>query len=477
MTLVQEMSPGTVSVSYFNTAQGGGRVVLGNFELLKELGAGTFATTYLAKQHGSDRSAVVKIAHPHLMSQEMGELVRLRFGIEFRALTRFKHPNLVTFFMAGETDSGEPAIAMEYIDGRMFSDVLNGHAPLELKHNAQIFMQVASALVVVHSAGVVHRDVTPSNIMLTRDHNRRLLVKVLDFGVAQLDDTRLGRTLGPIGTLRYLAPELCEGEASSASDMFSLGSMLWWALTGVEFMRDINSLGDFLRRLEGYTPPDPRELAPKLPASIAKLVQRLLDADPLRRPTAEQFLSAWQRILGEAKLSRPSSHSAILRGREASSGKSAASAGWGAATSGKLSIALSRPDTNVLQAARGGVEVTRETGAFPSISPDRPRPEASRPPSDGSGSLTQADLERYLLDAAPAWLLELSEAIAAGNVARRRALSGELITLSLSLSEPQLGALAERLFMLSPRASVNALHEVVDELKVEYAEVTRRRLG
>ena len=274
-----------------------GSIVLGGFEILEELGTGAYATAYLAKQLGSERQAVVKIAHSHLVKQELGEMIRSRFAAEFRALTRVNHPNLVTIFTAGETNSGLPAIAMEYIHGKTLHEVFLEHAPLPMRASAEIFMQLVSALAAVHSAGVVHRDVTPSNVILTRGHDQRLCVKLLDFGIAQLNDTEGMHTLGPIGTPRYLSPEQFDGQASSSSDMFSIGSMLWWAFTGTEFMHDVTSLSELFRRLSRSTPPDPREQEPALSPAISALIQDLLQQDPESRPTAQEFLDNWKPTL------------------------------------------------------------------------------------------------------------------------------------------------------------------------------------
>ena len=278
-----------------------GDVVLGNFELVAVLGTGTYAVAYLAKQEGSERLAVVKVAHPHLMTQKLGDMVRGRFAAEFRAMTRIQHPNLVTIFTAGETPNELPALAMEYVEGHSLQEIFLERAPLTQEELVPIFMQLASALNATHRAGVVHRDVTPSNIILSRKLGGEPCIKLLDFGVARLDDISSNQSFGPVGTPRYLAPEQFFGEAVRASDMFSFGSLLWWAVTGEEYLKDIDSIRSFYRHIsETKGPPDPRSARPTLNPVLATLVQDLLHPEADRRPSAAEFIRRWLGLYEES---------------------------------------------------------------------------------------------------------------------------------------------------------------------------------
>lgn len=271
-----------------------GRVELGCFRLEEIIGRGSYGITYRAEQLGFDRDAVVKIAHAELFESRDAELARRRFADELRAATRVQHPNLVTLYTAGETTDGLPAIAMELVLGDLVEDLLLAY-PAGLPHAllAPAFSQLGSALAALHAADVVHRDLSPRNVIFDSRPGRPPRIKVLDFGVARLRG-RPRHTLGAVGTPRYMAPEQLIGRAVPASDMFSLGAILWWALTGEEYRRDTLSIEDlYLSNLEGRSNTDPRMISPDLPPKASTLVERLLSPDVDERPTAEEFLALW----------------------------------------------------------------------------------------------------------------------------------------------------------------------------------------
>lgn len=273
-----------------------GTTVLGSFHLLREIGHGSFAVAYLARQLGTERHAVVKIPHRHLMEEtDRGERIRRRFAAELRASTRVRHHNIAVVYTAGDTDDGMPAIAMEYVPGQMLARKLATEGPLPPGEAGQMGCQIASALGAVHSAGIIHRDVSPRNIIASTDSDGNARYVLLDFGIAKLDG--LGnRTLGAVGTPRYMAPEQMHGRAVSKSDMFALGAVLWWVLTGQEHLARIKDLTGFLAwHLEPQDPPDPRDVQPSIPAPVARLVTRLLHPDPEQRPNARAFAEAWMR--------------------------------------------------------------------------------------------------------------------------------------------------------------------------------------
>jgi serine/threonine protein kinase len=259
---------------------------LGGFRLLSVLGEGSFATAYLAQQIGTERRAVLKVAHAHLIRGPHGEMIRQRFDAEVRAITRIQHPNMVTVYTSGLTPENIPYIAMEFIQGHSLDHRLIHTAPLRREIVLTLFEQVASVLKSAHSLGVVHRDITPSNIMIQEDAHGMPIARVLDFGIAMLDEKHT-HTVGPIGTPRYLAPEQLNGRAVAQSDIFSLGAIMWWALTGREYLDQAASIFDIFRiyNHEGV-PNDPRTVRAEVDPELASLVTAMLQASPAARPDA-----------------------------------------------------------------------------------------------------------------------------------------------------------------------------------------------
>ncbi len=270
-----------------------GHTELEAFKLTRVLGRGTFGTAYLAEQLGTERRAVVKIAHADLVEGETGTEVRARFDSEVRAATRVSHPNLVTIYTSGETDDGLPAIAMEYVEGETLGRVLSREETLgdEL---FEVFDQVGSALYAIHEEGVLHRDVAPGNVMISRDHSGDVRAVLLDFGMARLADLP-GTSLSPVGTPHFVAPEQLISRPEPASDVFSLGALLWWALCGSRMRTDRRGC-----------PLGSPVVNPAYDAQLEPLLRSMVEPEPERRPAIGEFLDHWRAIFLR-ELPRPSS--------------------------------------------------------------------------------------------------------------------------------------------------------------------------
>jgi serine/threonine protein kinase len=276
-----------------------GDTVLGCFRLTETIGSGSFATAYLAEQLGTDRLAVVKIPHRHMLAGPHGEELRRRFEAEARASTRTKHPNLVTVYLVGETHYGLPAIAMEYIVGETLGERLTRCAPLDDEELGSLGVQLADVLATLHGVGIVHRDLSPSNVLL-QDRAGESWVKLVDFGVAKLLDVP-GRTVGPMGTPGYVAPEQLIGDVGPRTDVYSLGALLWWCLTGHERPDDFHD-GSLRARIGSLEGPDPRSIRPDAPDGFSELVRAALIPEPSARPTMSQFLEAWRQLASPARV-------------------------------------------------------------------------------------------------------------------------------------------------------------------------------
>src|SRR5512143_211070 len=203
---------------------------VGRYEIISLLSAGGMGELYHARDPELGRDVVVKLLprrgvfHPDAVE---------RFVREARAASALNHPNIVTVYEIGESDSGH-FIAMELIEGRTLRQ-LRAESP-SIQTIARIGAQAARALGVAHSAGIIHRDIKPENVMVRDDG----YVKVLDFGIAQLGATSMGdpetRITQPgvvVGTMRYMSPEQAQGnQVTPSSDMFSLGIVLYELAAG-----------------------------------------------------------------------------------------------------------------------------------------------------------------------------------------------------------------------------------------------------
>ena len=205
------------------------RLVAGRYRLGELLGRGGMAEVYAAHDERLQRSVAVKLLRPELAARDD---VRLRFEVEARAAAGLAHPNVVGVYDTGE-DEGLPFIVMERLPGETLADRIAA-GPVDPAWLRERALEVLSALGAAHSAGIVHRDVKPGNILLASDGH----AKMADFGIAKSierlpDEVELTGTNLLVGTPAYVAPERMAGNpATPASDIYSLGVVLYEALAG-----------------------------------------------------------------------------------------------------------------------------------------------------------------------------------------------------------------------------------------------------
>ena len=255
------------------------QVLVGRYRLIRELGAGAMGTVWLAQDNTLKRQVAVKRVTDPLTPQlgRQAEMARLRAMREGRVAARLSHPNAVGIYDVAIHD-GEPWLVMEYVPSRTLSDIVHTHGPIPPQRAALLGTQIASALAEAHRVGIVHRDVKPSNLLLTEDGQ----AKLTDFGIARSGgDATLTASGLVTGTPAYFAPELARGaEPASASDTWSLGATLYFAVEGTPpFGNDDNPLVLLGRVANQPVPPPTR--AGELTATIMRLLHR----DPARRPT------------------------------------------------------------------------------------------------------------------------------------------------------------------------------------------------
>ncbi len=215
------------------------------------------------------------------------EVFRHRFMREARSAVLIDHPNVVDVLDFGETPEGLLFIAMEFLEGEDLSSYLGRTGRMHWPHAVVVLRQIAAALAAAHDCGVVHRDVKPSNILLRQDGSGGLIVKLLDFGVAKLENQMVSRVLtraeDVVGTVLYMSPEQAEGRtADLRSDVYAFGVTAFQTLTG-----DVPFPGrDLFKVMSAHLnepAPDPSSSAPEMPPWGSQFVLRCLEKPPHAR--------------------------------------------------------------------------------------------------------------------------------------------------------------------------------------------------
>jgi len=261
------------------------------YELRDLAGSGGMADVYLAYDRVLDRHVAIKLPKARYASDE--EFVE-RFRHEARSAASLSHPHIVPVFAWGETRDGTCYIVMEYLPGGTLKDRIISKGALPTCMAAAVALQIAQALRAAHEHGVIHRDIKPHNILITDSGH----VKVADFGIARAAETTTISDHGDIlGTAHYISPEQAMGgPVGPASDLYSLGVVLYEMLTGrVPF--EVESLSDLPAAHASGAPPHPRELNPRIPEGTDAVVMRLLCRDPDDRyASANQLIKDLRRI-------------------------------------------------------------------------------------------------------------------------------------------------------------------------------------
>jgi serine/threonine-protein kinase len=247
------------------------------YDILDEIGHGGMATVYRARDTRLDRPVALKVMHPHLRGAKEA---RERFAREAVTVARLKHPSILEIYDYSGEESDASYIATELLTGPTLKEFAEKHPSIPPEIVACIGLQLARALAAAHAEGIVHRDVKPENVLL---HEGRE-VKLTDFGIAQLVDmqsmTSTGQLLGSPG---HMAPEQVEGKDIDArSDMFSLGTVLYFLATGELPFRGRNPHQILKQIVEGRFA-DPLQIRGEIGGRLRGILMRCLETDPARR--------------------------------------------------------------------------------------------------------------------------------------------------------------------------------------------------
>ena len=247
---------------------------LEKYEVLDEIGHGGMATVYRARDSSLDRLVALKVLHPHL--QRTSE-ARARFTREAKSVARLRHPNILEIYDYSGEASDETYIAAELLTGPTLKDFVLAHKETPPEIAACVALQLADALGEAHEKGIIHRDVKPENVLIHQDRG----VKLTDFGIAHMVDTHTFTATGQIlGSPGHMAPEQIEsGDCDERSDVFSLGTVLYFCATGrLPFVgRNAHHL---LKLLLDGNYPDPIRLRPQIGAELGGIMEKALSRRP-----------------------------------------------------------------------------------------------------------------------------------------------------------------------------------------------------
>jgi serine/threonine protein kinase/WD40 repeat protein len=252
----------------------------GKFEIENDLGQGAMGRVYKALDPILDRHVALKTISPALLSNE--ESVK-RFQREARRAAQLQHPNIVTIFEMGEVE-GTQYIAMELVEGLELSEAMTPPGRLSVEQKVRLVVDICRGLDFAHKMGVIHRDVKPANIRLTRDGT----VKILDFGIAKslrtdTTDPNLTQQGMVLGTPSYLSPELVQGaKVDHHADMWAVGVILYEMLAGRRPF-EAPTITSLIHRIVSEPPPALDWKALHLPESLAAASARALDKERSRR--------------------------------------------------------------------------------------------------------------------------------------------------------------------------------------------------
>ncbi len=286
---------------------------IGQYRILRKLGAGGMGTVFLAEHILLGRQAAIKTLLPTLSVHK--EIVE-RFFTEARATSSISDPGVVQVFDFGYHVDGTAYIVMELLEGEALADRMERIGPMPQADALKIARQVAAALAAAHAAGVIHRDLKPENLYLVPDAEAQggERVKLLDFGICKIGDASLTQSGTTLGTPVYMSPEQCRGagEVDGRSDIYALGCVLFHMLTG-RAPFECEGAGEYIVAHLQQDPPVPTSITPGLHPLIDVLLLRCLAKEPVERfQTMQELQDAIGQVM--AKISSPGVAAAVPRG-------------------------------------------------------------------------------------------------------------------------------------------------------------------
>ncbi len=261
---------------------------IGKYEILSVLGQGGMGVVYQARDPLIDRVVAIKT----LRNEAAGDPELLaRLKMEARSAGRLQHPSIVTIYDFGQ-DGDIWFLAMEHVEGDNLARVINNNTEIPFATKVDIVIQLADGLAYAHDLGVIHRDIKPANICLTRKGDP----KMLDFGLARFDETRLTRTGFTSGTVSYMSPERIRGESGPSDDVFALGVVAYEIFTYASAFPGTSYADVVSKILSGRYPKPPSTVA-ALPRELDALIARAAASDKKDRfASAHELAKAFREL-------------------------------------------------------------------------------------------------------------------------------------------------------------------------------------
>ena len=286
-----------------------GKVLDSKYEIISHLGSGAMGAVYKARHKVLNKEVAIKI----LQTANLDDSVKKkRFMREARAQGGLTHKNIAAVHDVGLTENDQPYFVMDLLNGESLEEHLEQHKSLDCREFISIFEQVARGIQHAHSKSIVHRDIKPSNIMLIETEDGDLQALVVDFGIAVMgesDTTKLTKEGYIVGTPHYMSPEQIVGkELDARSDVYSLGCVMYEALTGSPPFHGINASATMAMHI-AQKPEDLSTLSTKspLPPGLADLVMRCIEKEPEKRYSTAKEISAQLNSIKTSSMSNTAS--------------------------------------------------------------------------------------------------------------------------------------------------------------------------
>ena len=270
--------------------------VLGNrYEIIEEIGIGGMATVYKARDRILNRFVAVKVLKSEFSNDS--EFIK-RFQVEAQSAASLSHQNIVSVYDVGN-DDGKHYIVMELIEGKTLKDVITENKKLPWQDAVKIAAQIASGLNQAHKNHIIHRDIKPHNIIITKDG----VAKVTDFGIAKaVSNSTINAFGSTIGSVHYFSPEHARGGyTDEKSDIYSLGVVLYEMVTGKLPFEDETPVAVALKHLHDE-PKSPINLSPDIPQSLNDIILKAMQKEVANRyPSAQAMYTDLTKILRRSK--------------------------------------------------------------------------------------------------------------------------------------------------------------------------------